>query len=250
MGRFYFGTNLKMHQTAQQSYEFVQYIRQHADQPEDVQLFVIPPYTSLATLTAADNIWLGAQNMHAADAGEFTGEISPVMLKALGVQLVLLGHAERRQHFGETDAKLNRKVKAALSHRLRVLLCVGESAEDKYYGVGQETIARQLKIALHGVSSTKNLLIAYEPVWSIGEGGQPATVDEVELSLSQIHQTIAEQFGAGVVPVVYGGSVNVDNCAGYARLPLLDGLFVGRAARTAAGFVRVLQTTLAARPIR
>lgn len=246
---FYFGTNFKMHQTPAVSAAFLHDLHQLTTDLDSTQLFLIPPFTSLPGLQAKGRIWIGAQNMHFADEGEYTGEISPAMLDALGLDLVLLGHAERRRHFGETDEHLNCKVKAALAHGLRVLLCVGETATDKYYHVERETVARQLKIALHDVTPADidRLLVAYEPVWSIGTDGQPATVPAVTHTLEQIHATLGELFPSAIIPVIYGGSVNMDNCAEYATLPLLDGLFVGRAARTVDGFVQVLRRALGAR---
>ncbi|NDJ62289.1 MAG: triose-phosphate isomerase [Chloroflexi bacterium] len=251
---FYFGTNFKMHQTPTESRQFVSDLHERLGSPDSVQLFVIPPYTSLvwAVEEAVDTgIWVGAQNMHFAERGAFTGEISAAMLQAAGVDMVMLGHAERRQLFGETDAALHKKVQAALRAGLRILLCVGENAEEKAFGIEAETVARQLKIALHNFRSDDlpRLIVAYEPVWSIGEGGTPAGVADVEYTARHIRATLVTLFGTAgqTVPLLYGGSVNLDNCVDYARLDLIDGLFVGRAAWQVAGYVEVFQAGFAAK---
>lgn len=253
---FYFGTNLKMHGAAAQTRTFVQTLEQGLEpfaKTPGVQCFVLPPFTSLQGLAPHTNkLWLGAQTMHWADEGAYTGEVSPVMLKALGVELVMLGHAERRHLFGETNEIIQKKVQSALRHGFRVLLCVGETEQ----GSGAAMVSAQLETALSGVGGVDagRLLIAYEPVWAIGEGGREAQPEEVQESLQTVRRTLRTLFGprGGVpsgVPVLYGGSVNEENCAAYARLEL-DGLFVGRAAWQAEGFLRVLARSLGAHAAR
>ncbi|MEM6430446.1 MAG: triose-phosphate isomerase, partial [Deinococcota bacterium] len=178
----------------------------------DVQTFVIPPSTSLAGLAhhcQKANIWLGAQTMHDALTGAFTGEISAPMLRDLDVDMVMLGHAERRQLFGETDAALQRKVDTALAQHLKVLLCVGETAEERAYGITREVVSRQLRVALHNVNhemlTHTNLLIAYEPVWAIGEAGSEASPQDIAESVSIIRETLNEMFPECSLPLLYGG---------------------------------------------
>ncbi len=251
-----FGTNFKMNQTPEESATFYRALAASPPPPDGVQRFMIPPFTSLAavtTLAAADDagIWIGAQNMHWAPDGAYTGEISARMLTALGVDLVLLGHAERREHFHETDTNLNKKVLAAMDAGLRVLLCVGETAAEREFGVGPETVARQLKIGLHGLPepSVARLVIAYEPVWSIGAGGAPASPDDVEPIAGVIRSALGSLFGdaAADVPVLYGGSVNPQNAGAFVGVPGIDGLFVGRAAWTVEGYRATLDAAVAAR---
>jgi triosephosphate isomerase len=153
---FLFGTNFKMNQTPGESAAFYRQLAAAVQIPPDTHLFVIPPFTSLSAVKDVASqpphtIWVGAQNVHWAAEGAYTGEISVGMLLALEVDLVLLGHAERRRDFHETDDELNRKVLAALGAGLRVLLAVGETAQERSFGVGGETVLRQLKIGLHGV---------------------------------------------------------------------------------------------------
>jgi triosephosphate isomerase len=251
---FYFGTNTKMHQTPEETQAFVTGIMAQTGGISDVQRFVLPPYTSLPGLAALAHpagMWFGAQNVHEAEAGEYTGEISARMLVVLGADLVMLGHAERRRLFGDTDARLQKKVQAALGAGLRVLLCVGENAEEKEYGLEAETVSRQLKIALHGIdrAALSRLLVAYEPVWSIGQSGRPATVGEVEATVTHIDRALHTLFGGAAddIPILYGGSVNRDNAAAYAALPRIGGLFVGRAAWSAEGYAEVLRIGLDAK---
>lgn len=252
----FFGTNFKMNQTPEDSARFYEALVASPPPRDGVQLFVIPPFTSLAAVCglAAENeagVWIGAQNMHWAPDGAYTGEISAAMLVALGVDLVLLGHAERREHFHEGDFDLNRKVLAAAEAGLRVLLCVGETAREREHGVGPETAARQLKIALHGLgdAAVGRLLVAYEPVWSIGAGGSPASPGDVEPIAAVIRNALAALFGdaAEAVPVLYGGSVNPQNAGAFVGVPGIDGLFVGRAAWTVDGYRATLAAAIAAR---
>ncbi|HET7093753.1 MAG TPA: triose-phosphate isomerase [Thermomicrobiales bacterium] len=253
---FLFGTNFKMNQTPAESAAFFGALAEKVAAPDGVQLFVIPPFTSLPAVTALDvaaksGIWIGAQNMHWAADGAYTGEISAAMLQALGVDLVLLGHAERRRLFHETDQDVNRKVLTAVERGLRVLLCVGETAEERGYGVGGETVARQLTIGLHDLDPKHLplLQIAYEPVWCIGAGSAAAHPSDVAPIVRLIRDVVGTRFGESgrAVPVLYGGSVDPANAAGFVRLPDIDGLFVGRAAWTVDGFRATLDAALRAR---
>ncbi len=248
---FYFGTNLKMNQTPAEAQAFVEAIVRHrsAVPRPSTQLWVIPSYTNL-TLVAeqckAANIWLGAQNMHWEDAGAYTGEISPAQLKGCGVDLIMLGHAERRTLFGETDERLNQKVHSAVRHDLRIMLCVGETGFEKAHGTGDDYVARQLKIDLHGLSDPSKLMILYEPIWSVGPGGIPAEPAYVSAAFANIRRVLVSLFPnvGQQIPILYGGSVNADNCARYAHLPNCAGIGVGRAAWQAEAFLDVLAKSL------
>ena len=252
---FLFGTNFKMNQTPAESAAFYRQLASSVRIPPNVHLFVIPPFTSLNAVSEVagqpHQIWVGAQNVHWAPEGAYTGEISVGMLVALGVDLVLLGHAERRRYFHETDVELNRKVLAALDAGLRVLLAVGETAEERSFGVGGETVLRQLKIGLHHVQPAHLALlqIAYEPVWSIGAGGVPASPGDVEPIARSIRSGLEDLFAedGGEIPILYGGSVDPQNAATFTALPDIDGLFVGRAAWTVEGFIATLESGMAGR---
>jgi triosephosphate isomerase len=231
-----FGTNLKMHQTAEETARFVGQLAEAGN--GSVQRFVIPPFTSLAGVVGmahAAGIWVGAQNMHWAEAGEFTGEISGRMLHALGIDLVLLGHTERRRVFGENDADIRRKVEVALANGLRVILCVGDSADEHRHGTALHTVLRQAALALEGIADRSRVIVAYEPAWAIGEGGAPADPEDVSPVTAALRDWLGE------IPLLYGGSVDAESAPRYARLPGVDGLFVGRAAWTPGGFKGVLE---------
>jgi len=250
----YVGTNLKLHQTPDESAAFVAGISVRtatAAREHGVQRFIIPPYTSLPTAVAAardTGVWIGAQNVHWAPDGAFTGEISVRMLQAVGVDLILIGHAERRGLFHETDEEINQKVIAATAAGFRVLLCVGETAAEKQFGVGPESVVRQLKIALHALppEHLSQILIGYEPVWSIGPGGTPAQPDDVAAIAAEIRATLHFTFGdpGFDIPILYGGSVSPANCATFTNLPVIDGVFVGRAAWTVDGFTDILDAVV------
>ena len=255
---FLVGTNLKMNQTPLESARFIDQLTPNIEPTlaanPGLQLYVCPPYTSLAAvaeLTGQANIWLGAQNVHWAADGPYTGEVSAAMLIASGVELVLVGHAERRRVFLETDPDLNKKVLSATAAGLRVLLCVGETADEKGCGVGPETVARQLKIDLHGLDAAvlPRLQVAYEPVWSIGAGGTPARPEDVTEIVGPMRETLRALFGneGNAVPILYGGSVDPSNAGSFTALPEIDGLLLGRSGWTAESFVRVLAAALAGR---
>ncbi|MCA9862576.1 MAG: triose-phosphate isomerase [Thermomicrobiales bacterium] len=251
---YVFGTNFKMNQTPPESAAFYRQLAASITIPAEARVFIFPPFTSLDAVTQAArggpaNLWIGAQNVYFQPDGAFTGEISLRMLQDLGIDIVLLGHAERRQIFQEKDVDLNRKVRAVLDAGLRILFGIGETAEERGYGVSNETILRQLKIGLHGVEPEQldRVNIAYEPVWSIGAGGVPATPDDVEPVAATVRAALSERFGdAGTnVPVLYGGSVDPKNAGAFTALPNVDGLLVGRACWTVEGFIATFESGLA-----
>jgi triosephosphate isomerase len=260
---FLFGTNLKMHQTPQHTRDYAsQLARLLRDVPyrEKATIWIVPPFTSLATvadLCAAHGFVLGAQTMHWADEGAYTGEISPVMLKACGAAFVMLGHAERRMQFGETDELLNKKVLAAARHGLTAMLCVGEPARIQQAGAGDAYVAQQLRVALSGLALAAEeatplkggLIVLYEPLWSVGMGGTAADPAYVAAAMGNIGDVLRQLFDARGerVPILYGGSVDAENCADYARLPQASGMGLGRAGWRPESLVQVLSRALDAR---
>ncbi|WP_321005857.1 triose-phosphate isomerase [Hungatella sp.] len=250
MKKIYFGSNLKMYKTAADTVAYVKELFRLTEKLDRSQigLFIIPSYTALMAVSDAvphESIMIGAQNMYWEEKGQFTGEISPVMLEELKVNLVMIGHSERRHIFGETDFLTNQKVKAALRHGFTALLCVGETGEEKEYGISEEVLRRQLKIGFHGVGSEDagKIIVAYEPVWSIGEKGIPASSEYAESMHRIIHQTLENIFGekGTAIPVLYGGSVNRNNVDCLIRQHSVDGLFVGRAAWQAEAFASLIE---------
>jgi triosephosphate isomerase len=173
------------------------------------------------------------------------------MLADLGADLVELGHADRRRYFNETDAVINGKVHSALRHGLRPLICVGEQTEDKEFGVAREVLSRQIRVALRGVESqhASSLIIAYEPVWSIGRDAASASPDYARTMSDYIRGILRELFGAETsaqVPVIYGGDVNASNCAALLTEVKVDGLFAGRASYQADVFADLIRISLQA----
>ncbi len=252
MSKFWIGTGWKMNMTAAEARAYVAELLVLLPSPRnDLMLFIMPPYTALASAREAIGdapLLLGAQNMHWAESGAYTGEVSAGMLVEFGVDLVELGHSERRAEFGETDATVNAKVKAALRHGLRPLVCVGDTAPERDAGASVETIVRQVKLAFAGLHAGEldQCLVAYEPVWAIGELGVPAQPEHVRSAHTAIRRALKERT-THHVPILYGGSVNVDNAASLAKEREIDGLFVGRAAWTAPGFAGIAGEVLAAR---
>ena len=243
-----------MNKTVREAVEYTTDLLSLIDPPNGTnhaQLFLIPPFTAIEAVRKASQgkFWVGAQNMHSEEWGPYTGEISAPMLQELGVDLVEIGHAERRTHFGETDADINRKVLLALRYGLRPLLCVGEEAEDKNFGVARETLARQLKIALHGVEprAASDLIVAYEPVWAIGETGKQAEGSYIREVRAHLQSVLCGLFGAEAglsVPVIYGGDVNNQNAVEILKSSEADGLFIGRAAWQAENFAELIRICL------
>lgn len=254
LDRLYLGTNTKMYKTISDTKEFLTQLHKLTCDLKDfpLELFVIPSYTTLPSageILASSHIRLGAQNMCWEAEGQFTGEISPLMLKETGVSIVEIGHSERRHVFGETDQQEEKKVKAAAEHGFTPLLCIGETKEQREYGISDEVLATQLKIGLHSINQeqAKNLWIAYEPVWAIGVNGIPAAADYVKERHQTIRNVLVDLFGidtGSAVPILYGGSVNPENAPELIDLPCVDGLFIGRSAWNAENFNHIIRQVL------
>lgn len=208
---------------------------------------VCPPFVCLpAVIEAAKgtNIKVGAQNVHFAANGAYTGEISADMLLALGVEYVVIGHSERRQYFGETDKTVNQRVTAALAAGLKVLLCVGELLDEREGGITNEIVGMQTKIALAGVSAEdlKNVIIAYEPVWAIGTG-KTATADQADETCGAIRAVVANLYGADAAEgctIQYGGSMNAANAEELLGKVNVDGGLIGGASLKAPDFAAII----------
>jgi L-erythrulose 1-phosphate isomerase len=241
----FIGTSWKMHKTRAEAAAFAKALA--ADplaRRTRHRLFVIPPFPYIATvaeLLAGTSVAVGAQNMHWADQGAWTGEVSPLMLRDCGATLVELGHSERRTHFGETDETVALKVEAAIKHGLTPVVCVGDTASEHEAGETGTALERQTRALLSRVTpaDAAQVRIAYEPVWSIGEGGIPATPEFAEQQHRHI-KMVAAALGFAGIPVLYGGSVNEGNCAALAAQANIDGLFIGRAAWAVDGFLRIV----------
>ena len=255
MKKIYFGTNLKMYKGISETARYLSDLeaRTRDISRTEIELFVLPSFTSLPDAChSADRrlIRLGAQNMCWEEQGQFTGEVSPLMLRELGLDLVMAGHSERRHLFRETDEEENRKVRSALEHGFTALLCIGETAEEKERGLSDAALRGQLIAGLGGIrpGQAQGLWIAYEPVWAIGAKGTPATAEyaaEKHRVIRRCLKTLLDEAGAQV-PVLYGGSVNPDNADELIACPEIDGLFVGRSAWQAQAFEKMIRSALAA----
>ncbi|MBZ5591084.1 MAG: triose-phosphate isomerase [Acidobacteriia bacterium] len=248
--RIFLGTGWKMNKTVREALDYTHSLIAHLDTiagHEQFQLFVVPPFTAIDAVkrSAGGRFWVGAQNMHWARQGAFTGEISAPMLSELGVDLVELGHAERRMYFNETDEAIQRKVQTALEFNIRPLVCVGEQREERAGGRGRDVVEQQVRRALQGtpIHMIGRLMLAYEPVWAIGEHGTAATAGDLRIMTEHIRRTLADLFSAAgaSIAVLYGGTVNEQNAAGLLMEGNADGLFIGRAAWQADGFAGIIR---------
>jgi len=253
MKKIYFGTNLKMYKNIQQT---VDYLKTLANETAELdrkryELFVIPSYTALPGATESisqKQVILGAQNMAWEEEGQFTGEVSPKMLEELGINLVMIGHSERRHIFHETDDEENKKVICGVKNGFIVLLCIGETDKDKVDGVSNEVLRSQLIRGLKGIKKEDagKIWIAYEPVWAIGVNGKPASEEYANAKHKVIRECLLEIFGnyGEDVPILYGGSVNPQNANSLIVQPYIDGLFVGRSAWNAKEFAQLIFNTI------
>lgn len=257
--KWYMGTNTKMYKTISETNEFVSRLCElTADiDREGFELFVIPSYTTLDQAGKRRDpklLKIGAQNMGWEERGQFTGEISPLMLNEVGCDLVMIGHSERRHTFLETDEMEKKKVRCALDHGMKALLCIGETEEEKSAGLSEKVLREQLSRGLELVKTSEcgMIWVAYEPVWAIGVNGKPITFDYADEMLTKIRGILTELFGEGgkSVPVFYGGSVNNENAVPLSHCRDIDGLFIGRSAWDADNFNSLIRMVMADRAAR
>ena len=249
--------NWKMHQNHLEAIQFVQklsYALNGADY-DAVDVSVHPPFTdlrSIQTVLDADRIpiLLGAQNCHWEDKGAFTGEVSAPMLAKLAVHLVIVGHSERRELFGESDEWVNRKVKAVLGAQMTPIMCVGETLAEREAGDADAKVDRQVRAGLAGVPAHQvaGMVIAYEPIWAIGTG-QTATPDDAQAMCAAVRGVVADLYDAGTAAttrVQYGGSVKPGNTADLMSRPDVDGAHVGGASLDPDSFAQIVRFRLVA----
>ncbi len=248
MRRKYIAGNWKMHKTVSESVALADALAVSLAGLKDRKVMIAPAFTALGPVglrIAGSGILLGAQNMGPEEQGAHTGEVSVLMLKDLGVQAVILGHSERRHAYREWDELINRKLRLGLKHGLEVILCVGETQEERDRGVTREVVEKQLGAGLEGVSAADlvRVTVAYEPVWAIGTGktATPADAEEVH---RHIRGLIAARFGkrpAEEQIIQYGGSVKAANAAELLSQEDVDGLLVGGASLAADSFVPIVR---------
>ena len=228
--------NWKMNFTPAEATAFINEVKPLVAGKDNCDVIFCAPYVTIAAAQAAaagSNIKIGAENVHFAESGAYTGEISAKMLCEIGTEYVIIGHSERRQYFGETDETVNLRTKAALAAGLKVILCLGEVKDERLNGITNEVVGMQTKLDLLGISAEemKNIIIAYEPVWAIGTG-LTATPEQADETCGAIRKTLAEIYGSEVAEsttIQYGGSMNDGNAAELLAKVNVDGGLIGGA---------------------
>lgn len=240
--------NWKMNKTASDTKKFAEELKTLLPRAKWCEVVVCVPFVNIPTALKVFKdlrVSVGAENLYYEPSGAYTGEVSAEMLKDLGVKYVIIGHSERRQYFGETDVTVHDRTRAALDAGLTVILCVGETLEQREQGITSELVAMQTKIALGGVSAEelKRIIIAYEPVWAIGTG-KTATAEQANEVCAVIRETIKELYdnaaGDGIT-IQYGGSMNAANAAELLAQPDVDGGLIGGASLKPADFAAIVE---------
>lgn len=242
--------NWKMNLNLSETIELISELKNSLSELEtQTGVIVCPPFTSLETaktLLKDSSIGLGAQNMHQADSGAFTGEVSADMLKSVGCEYVILGHSERRTIFKETDEQINEKIKKAISSDLKPIFCIGESLEERESGKTENVVETQIKNGLSGLSEPdlENLIIAYEPVWAIGTGktASPEQAQEVHKFIRKLLTNLYSANLAENTVIQYGGSVKPDNATELFSQPDIDGGLIGGASLKADSFTAIIKS--------
>ena len=239
--------NWKMNKTPAEAKELISAIAPLV-KDADCEVVACTPFVDLSAAQEAaegTNIQIGAENCHWEKSGAYTGEISAEMLTSMGVKIVIIGHSERRQYFGETDVTVQKRVRAALDAGMTVILCVGETLEQREQGITSELVSMQTKIALCGVSEEelKRIIIAYEPVWAIGTG-KTATAEQANEVCHTIRECIASVYSqatADGITIQYGGSMNAGNAAELLAQPDVDGGLIGGASLKPNDFATIVK---------
>jgi triosephosphate isomerase len=238
--------NWKMHKTVEHAEEFIQALLPRVSSVQRAEVAICPTFTALQAMvdsTRGSRVGVYAQNMHQADEGAFTGEVSGPMLADIGVSGVILGHSERRQMFGETDKALAQKLPAALAAGLQPVLCVGETEEERERGDMERKLRHQVQEALARIEPDRlaDIVIAYEPIWAIGSG-QVATAEQAQEAVGFIRALVADRSAAHAARtrILYGGSVKPENAAELLALPDVDGALLGGASLDAESLAAIV----------
>ncbi len=242
--------NWKMFKTRDEALQFIYAVNDQMPSNEEVESVIFAPFVVLRCLVKrqGENLKIGAQNMHFAEEGAFTGEVAPNMLTSIGVTYVLIGHSERRAMFNETDESCNKKLHSAFKHELKPILCVGESLEQRENGTTEEVIRHQLVEDLKGLSKeqVKELVIAYEPIWAIGTG-KTATAQIADETCGYIRHVVGslyDQETADAIRIQYGGSVKTSNIDELMAQPNIDGALIGGASLKSDDFITLVNAAL------
>ena len=244
--------NWKMNMSLLETEDFWKVFDLEVGETPSPEIVIAPPFTALQKLgdltSNSQKVKLGAQNMYFEAAGAFTGEINAAMLRELFVRYVILGHSERRQLFGETDALINKKVKATLKSEMRVILCVGETLEERDAGKENEVIETQLRGSLEGIEAEafEDIVIAYEPVWAIGTGrtASPQQAQDCHAAVRKVLAELAGQEMAQKVRIQYGGSVKPANAKELLSQEDIDGALVGGASLDPRSFAEIVKAAI------
>jgi len=240
--------NWKMNTTVEEAISLVNEMLPGLKFLDSVERVVCPPFISLYalhTVVKDTGVYLGAQNMYFKEKGAYTGEISPLMLNRI-CKYVVLGHSERRQIFAETNLVINQKVKSAFEHGLIPILCVGETLEENESGNTNSILENQLRTGLKEIPASKDIVIAYEPIWAIGTG-KAASGEQAETTIHFIRNTVAHLWGKDIsdsIRILYGGSVTGTNISEFIKEPNIDGALVGGASLKAAEFVEIVRQSV------
>ena len=240
--------NWKMYKTPDEAAETAEQLVRNVGAVTDVDMMIAPTFVALAavyTVIKNSQIALGAQTLYWEDEGAYTGEISAPMLKSAGCRYCIIGHSERRQYFGETDATVNKKIKAAIKAGLRPVFCVGETEKERESGQTLSILDKQIKKGLERLvpEQLDSLIIAYEPVWAIGTG-KTATNDQAQEVHGFVRSLVKDNFGQALatsIRILYGGSVKPDNIASLMAMPDIDGALVGGASLSAESFSQIIK---------
>ena len=238
--------NWKMNKTPSEALKLVEELKPLVKNAK-CEVVIFPTFVCLFEVIKAclgTNIKVGAQNMYYEENGAFTGEVSPSMLKELGVSYVLIGHSERRQYFSETDEAVNKKIKKAFDHKLIPIVCCGETLYERENSITEEVLGRQIKLAFQGLKPElmENVIIAYEPIWAIGTG-KTATDEQADETIGYIREVVEKMFGIKIsqkVRIQYGGSVKPATIKAQMAKPEIDGALVGGASLKSADFSEIV----------
>ena len=238
--------NWKMNKLPNEAIDFIQKLEPLVKNTNH-EVVICVPYTDLFYCllnTQNTNIKIGAQNMHFEEKGAYTGEISGSMLKSIGVEYVIIGHSERRQYYAESNESVNKKIKAAFQNKLKPIVCVGETLEQREQGITANIITNQTKLALEGLTEeqVRNIIIAYEPIWAIGTG-KTATSQDANDAIKSIREEITKNYGQSVadeVIIQYGGSVKSSNAKELFEMSDIDGGLVGGASLDVEEFSKIV----------
>lgn len=243
--------NWKMYKNNSEAVNLVRQLKNKLEKkPANTTVIVCPPFTALSNVSEelkGSKIKVGAQNVFALEEGAFTGEISPKMIKSAGAKYVIIGHSERRHYFREDERLINKKVRLALKNQLIVILCIGETLEERKQKLTRDIVANQLEWNLKQIkaSELKNIVIAYEPVWAIGTGktATPKQAQEVHAFLRVVIDALYNDGVGNKLTILYGGSVKPDNAEGLLSQPDIDGALVGGACLVANDFMKIIRAS-------